>query len=239
MGALSRKFPIYLVATTFLVASSQESFAAGVCNVKTARQSGASAQVLCECDAVTTGMIRYVQRRADFDKILARLGAECSPLAALLTDFPTAATGAANERSGDGPSNEGGDNGPTGGGIFGGNDDPTDTDTPGDDNPSTESEEPEGEEPEGEEPEGEEPEGEEPEGEEPEGEEPEGEEPEGEEPEGEEPEGEEPEGEEPEEEPEEERRQMAPDTNKKAKGMRDTLGGKKSSSRGFGKRERK
>ncbi len=203
MGTLSRNFPIYLVATAFLVVSADESFAAGVCDVKTARQSGASSQVLCECDAVTSRMIRYVQRRADFDKIVARLGAECAPLAALLTDFPTASTGTSNQRSGDGHPDENRDTGTPGGESSGGGveatgpsggPETTGVGTPGGEQPG--GEQPGGEQPGGEQPGGEQPGGEQPGGEQPGGEQPGGEEPGGEEPGGEEPGGEEPGGEE-------------------------------------------
>ncbi len=197
----SLKLPVFLAATTFVVAPVTEAFASGACTVKTARQSAGSPGVLCECDSVTSGMLRYIQRRADFQEIVARLGAECSPLADLLTDLPTASIGASDQRAGDGPANEGQDTGLTGGpGPSGpsGSPETTGGETPGGEGPR--GGEPDGEQPGGEQPGGEEPGGEEPGGEEPGGEEPGGEEPGGEEPGGEEPGGEEPGGEEPGEE---------------------------------------
>ncbi len=204
----SLKLPVFLAATAFVVAPMTEALASGACTVKTARQSAGSPGVLCECDSVTSGMLRYIQRRADFDQIVARLGAECSPLADLLTDLPTASTGSSDSRSGDGPSQEG-DTGGTPGGTNnpGGNSAPDGNDSPrgGDpDQGEPEREEPDRGEPERDEPDRGEPEREEPDQEEPEREEPDQEEPEREEPDQEEPEREEPDQEEPErEEPEE------------------------------------
>ncbi|WP_209599555.1 hypothetical protein [Ruegeria sp. HKCCSA071] len=233
MGNRARKFPLFFIATTFLLSPAGETFAAGTCTVATARQSAASAQVLCECDAVTSGMIRYIQRRHDFDQILARVGAECAPLAGLLSDFPTASIGVSDQRSGDGPSQENGTTSNGGGGN------PTGGEEPGGEEPG--GEEPGGEEPGGEEPDGEEPGGEEPGGEEPGGEEPGGEEPGGEEPGGEEPGGEEPGGEEPggEEPGGEEPKNMEQQVNERAQGMRSAFDGKNSAGRGLGNRERR
>ncbi len=79
--------------------------AAGTCTVSTAKQS-VSSNTLCACDVVTSGMLRYIQRRADFESILERTILDCPRFAAVLTDLPTASIGFAEQRSGDGPSDE-------------------------------------------------------------------------------------------------------------------------------------
>ncbi len=79
--------------------------AAGTCTVSTAKQS-VSSNTLCACDVVTSGMLRYIQRRADFESILERTILDCPRFAAVLTDLPTASIGLADQRSGDGPSDE-------------------------------------------------------------------------------------------------------------------------------------
>lgn len=104
MGVCSR---IFIVFSLFFISGiSAATEASAACTAKTARQSGASAQVLCGCSSVTTGMLRYIQRRSDFDSILASVSAECPALADLLTDVPTASIGAQYQRSGDGPADE-------------------------------------------------------------------------------------------------------------------------------------
>ncbi len=87
----------------FSVASPAE---ASACTVSTARQASSSPEILCECDAVTSDMIKYIQRRADFSNYLTRTGAECPKLAALLSDLPTASIGLSEQRSGEGPPDE-------------------------------------------------------------------------------------------------------------------------------------
>ncbi len=79
--------------------------ASGTCTVRTAKQS-VSSNTLCACDVVTSGMLRYIQRRADFESILERTILDCPRFAAVLTDLPTASVGANEQRSGDGPSDE-------------------------------------------------------------------------------------------------------------------------------------
>ncbi|EEE38047.1 putative glycine-rich protein [Rhodobacteraceae bacterium KLH11] len=90
--------------------------AAEMCTVKTARQS-VSSDTLCACDTVSTRMLRYLQRRADFEDIIERTLVDCPGFAAVLTDLPTASIGFAEQRSGDGRDDEtfGGDGGDDGG----------------------------------------------------------------------------------------------------------------------------
>ncbi|MCL6282160.1 hypothetical protein M3P21_01340 [Ruegeria sp. 2012CJ41-6] len=59
------------------------------CTVNTARQS-VSTETLCSCGVVQDRMLRYLQRRADFEDILARTSQSCPAFAAVLTDYPTA-----------------------------------------------------------------------------------------------------------------------------------------------------
>ncbi len=105
MGIQSHKLTaIALAATLQLVGAASAN--AAVCTSSTARQASSNPEVLCDCDAVTSGMIRYIQRRADFGNFLARTGAECPQLAALLSDIPTASIGVPDQRSGDGDAND-------------------------------------------------------------------------------------------------------------------------------------
>ncbi|MEM9126925.1 MAG: hypothetical protein AAGB28_14150, partial [Pseudomonadota bacterium] len=127
MGIQSRILSAVVVAAGLHFAQTGAASAAETCTIKTARQSAASPEVLCECGSVTSGMLRYIQRRADFDNFLARTGAECPNLAALLSDIPTASINANEQRSGDGDPNGGG-----GGGGGGGNPDGDPDDTPED-----------------------------------------------------------------------------------------------------------
>ena len=115
MGIHSSKLKV--IAAAVAVQMVGVTAAQAACTVSTARQAASSPEILCECDAVTSGMIRYIQRRADFGNFLARTGAECPQLAALLSDLPTASTGFADQRSGDGKPDptgnpEGGPEGP-------------------------------------------------------------------------------------------------------------------------------
>ncbi|WP_419739599.1 hypothetical protein [Ruegeria sp.] len=114
MGIHSSKLKV--VAAAVAVQMVGVTAAQAACTVSTARQAASSPEILCECDAVTSGMIRYIQRRADFGNFLARTGAECPQLAALLSDLPTASTGFADQRSGDGKpdGNPGTTGGPSG-----------------------------------------------------------------------------------------------------------------------------
>ncbi|WP_425082768.1 hypothetical protein [Ruegeria profundi] len=100
MGIHSSKLKVIAAAVAIQMVG--VSAAQAACTVSTARKAASSPEVLCECSAVTSGMIRYIQRRADFGNYLARTGAECPQLAALLSDIPTASTGLAEQRSGDG-----------------------------------------------------------------------------------------------------------------------------------------
>lgn len=128
MGVHSRKLPVFAAAVAVQM-SGVSAAQADACSVSTARQAAGSPEILCECDSVTSSMIRYIQRRADFEDFLARTGAQCPQLAALLSDLPTASTGPTDDRSGDGDPNP---DGPTG--------DPEgpgpDNDPPNDDPPS-------------------------------------------------------------------------------------------------------
>ncbi len=136
MGIHSSKLKV--IAAAVAVQMVGVTAAQAACTVSTARQAASSPEILCECDAVTSGMIRYIQRRADFGNFLARTGAECPQLAALLSDLPTASTGFADQRSGDGKADPNGNpGGPTGGGEGPGpqNDGPT-KDGPSKDGPS-------------------------------------------------------------------------------------------------------
>ncbi len=76
-----------------------------MCTVKTAKQS-VSSNTLCACDVVSSRMLRYIQRRADFESILERTLIDCPAFATVLTDLPTASIGFAEQRSGDGPADE-------------------------------------------------------------------------------------------------------------------------------------
>ncbi|MBO9435940.1 hypothetical protein J7394_17090 [Ruegeria sp. R13_0] len=118
MGIHSSKLKVIAAAVAVQLVGVTAAQAA--CTVSTARKAASSPEVLCECSAVTSGMIRYIQRRADFGNYLARTGAECPQLAALLSDIPTASTGLAEQRSGDGnpdgnPENGGGPSDPSDG----------------------------------------------------------------------------------------------------------------------------
>ncbi len=79
--------------------------ASAMCTVATAKQS-VSANTLCACDVVSSRMLKYIQRRADFESILERTQIECPGFAAVLTDLPTASIGFSEQRSGDGASDE-------------------------------------------------------------------------------------------------------------------------------------
>ncbi|WP_217359811.1 hypothetical protein, partial [Ruegeria atlantica] len=122
---------VFVSATLpFITASAAQ---AERCNIKTARQS-VSTETLCGCSVVDTRMLRYIQRRADFEDILARTLDSCPAFAAVLTDLPTASTAASDRDSdsdtfgasgngdnGGGSSDDGGGNNGGGGGGGGNN----------------------------------------------------------------------------------------------------------------------
>ena len=62
------------------------------CTTRTARQASSPLE-LCGCTTVTTGMVSYIQRSRDFSDILLETSRVCPPLAAILSDLPTAAIG--------------------------------------------------------------------------------------------------------------------------------------------------
>ncbi len=119
------------------------SAASAMCTVATAKQS-VSSNTLCACDVVSSRMLKYIRRRADFESILEQTLLDCPAFAAVLTDIPTASIGLADQRSGDGsddekrPGNDGpnDDNSPDGDDDPNEDDDPKNEDQPEDDNPS-------------------------------------------------------------------------------------------------------
>lgn len=121
MKVCSRILLGVIAAIALQLSAVRPALASETCTVKTARQSNASTQVLCECETVTRSMLRYIQRRTDFESVLKRTSAECPLFAALLTDIPTATIGSQQQRSGDGPADERTTPGPFGGSGSGGN----------------------------------------------------------------------------------------------------------------------
>lgn len=111
------------VSATLPLASAGTTQASEMCTVRTAKQS-VSSNTLCACDVVSSRMLKYIQRRADFESILARTSIDCPAFAAVLTDLPTASIGFADQRSGDGAADENPGNGG-----------PSDSDNPGGDDP--------------------------------------------------------------------------------------------------------
>ncbi len=90
---------IFASAALPLVATSAS---AETCTIRTAKQS-VSADTLCACQVVDARMIRYLQRRADFEDILARTLDACPAFAAVLTDVQTASITDITREPGDGP----------------------------------------------------------------------------------------------------------------------------------------
>lgn len=133
----SKLFSIVFVASTFPLISAGTAQASEMCTVKTAKQS-VSSNTLCACEVVSSRMIKYIQRRADFESVLEQTLLDCPAFASLLTDLPTASLGLADRRSGDGLDDENprggnepdgdrtsdGDNSPKGGDKPTGGDDP-------------------------------------------------------------------------------------------------------------------
>ncbi len=103
----SKLFSIVFVASTFPLISAGTSQASEMCTVKTAKQS-VSSNTLCACDVVSSRMVRYIQRRADFESILEQTLLDCPAFASVLTDLPTASVGFAEQRNGDGNDDENG-----------------------------------------------------------------------------------------------------------------------------------
>ncbi|UWR04766.1 hypothetical protein K3740_08840 [Ruegeria conchae] len=133
----SKLFSIVFVASTFPLISAGTAQASEMCTVKTAKQS-VSSNTLCACDVVSSRMIKYIQRRADFESILEQTLLDCPAFASLLTDLPTASLGLADRRSGDGPDDENprGGNEPDGERTSDDDDSPKGGDNPrGDNNP--------------------------------------------------------------------------------------------------------
>lgn len=128
-----------------LFCSSTDATAQTRCDIWTVRES-LSPEVLCQCNIVTTGMIRYIQRSDEFLAVLSATSDQCPAFAAVLTDLPTATippggTGGSDAPSGRGSaggpgsapgggSGSGGSSGETGGDPGG---DPGDTGSGGDD----------------------------------------------------------------------------------------------------------
>ncbi|WP_193746469.1 hypothetical protein [Ruegeria sp. ANG-R] len=99
-----------LLSVSFAIAilpfiSANPAQASDMCTVKTAKES-VSSSVLCGCGTVSSLMLKYIQRRADFEEILERTSNDCPAFAAVLTDLPTASLGFAERRRGDGPAQE-------------------------------------------------------------------------------------------------------------------------------------
>ncbi len=103
----SKLFSIVFVASTFPLISAGTAQASEMCTVKTAKQS-VSSNTLCACDVVSSRMVRYIQRRADFESILEQTLLDCPAFASVLTDLPTASVGFAEQRNGDGNDEENG-----------------------------------------------------------------------------------------------------------------------------------
>lgn len=124
MRMRSQLLSIVFVSATMPFVSVGAAQASEMCTVKTAKQS-VSSKALCACDVVSSRMVRYIQRRADFEAILEQTLLDCPAFAAILTDLPTASIGFAEQRSGDGPDDE-----------TAGSNEPPDSDTPSDPDPS-------------------------------------------------------------------------------------------------------
>ena len=89
MSAKKRFLSLVLASTSLTFISSAGFAATEKCTLQTARQS-VSTETLCACRVVEDRMLRYIQRRSDFEDILARTLDSCPAFAAVLTDFPTA-----------------------------------------------------------------------------------------------------------------------------------------------------
>lgn len=107
------------------------SAASAMCTVATAKQS-VSSNTLCACDVVSSRMLKYIRRRADFESILEQTLLDCPAFAAVLTDIPTASISLADQRSGDGSDDEKrpGNDGPNDDNSPDGDDDPNEDDDP-------------------------------------------------------------------------------------------------------------
>ncbi|WP_299946150.1 hypothetical protein [uncultured Ruegeria sp.] len=110
MRIKSKFLSVVFAASSFPLISVGSAQASEMCTVKTAKQS-VSSNTLCACDVVSSRMVRYIQRRADFESILEQTLLDCPAFASLLTDAPTASVGFADQRNGDGSDNENGDDG--------------------------------------------------------------------------------------------------------------------------------
>ncbi|WP_299983260.1 hypothetical protein [uncultured Ruegeria sp.] len=106
----SKLLSVVFVASSFPLISVGSAQASEMCTVKTAKQS-VSSNTLCACDVVSSRMVRYIQRRADFESILEQTLLDCPAFASVLTDTPTASVGFAEQRNGDGSDNENGGDG--------------------------------------------------------------------------------------------------------------------------------
>ncbi len=113
MRIRSKLLSFVFVSATLPFMSAGAAQASDMCTVKTAKQS-VSSTTLCACDVVSSRMVRYIQRRADFESILEQTLLDCPAFAAILTDLPTASVGFAEKRTGDGRDDEtfGDDDGP-------------------------------------------------------------------------------------------------------------------------------
>ncbi len=135
MRIKSQLLSVVFATATFPLISVNAAQASEMCTVKTAKQS-VSSNTLCACDVVSSRMLKYIQRRADFESILEQTLIDCPGFAAVLTDLPTASIGFAEQRSGDGSDDEnrgGGGDGPDGGDNPGNDDDGDDGKDPGND----------------------------------------------------------------------------------------------------------
>ncbi len=100
MSIKSRLLSVIFASAALPLAATSAS--AETCTIRTAKQS-VSADTLCACQVVDARMIRYLQRRADFEDILARTLDACPAFAAVLTDVQTASITDITRERGDGP----------------------------------------------------------------------------------------------------------------------------------------
>lgn len=110
MRIKSKLLSVSFAIATLPLISANAAQASDMCTAKTAKES-VSSSVLCGCGTVSTLMLKYIQRRSDFEEILERTSNDCPGFAAVLTDLPTASLNARERRSGDGHADESRDDG--------------------------------------------------------------------------------------------------------------------------------
>ncbi|WP_120502047.1 hypothetical protein [Roseovarius sp. EL26] len=88
------------------------------CTVQTAKNVSEVTE-LCECQTVTKGLLRYLQRSRNFGDVASALYAECPALATVLADFAPAATSGGPGDPGGSDGGNDGNGGPSGGGPSG------------------------------------------------------------------------------------------------------------------------